>query len=414
MDTSASLSAGLTRTSGRGWAVALLSRLQQSSVTVISFSFGIFLPFIRQDLQLSPWEVGLLQGVWWLTSALLALPFSLIFSRFRPVPLVLASLLLGLPFLFIQGLAHTFLVLFLARFFFVLCHVIATPARSLVLQQWIAPGQYAFVQAVGLSLHSILLATTIGTSALLITAVGSWRLAYFVQGGLSVLQTLAWIVVARERFAPVKGLQRALQEEQDTPIRALWIYPQGWLIGVTMLALSATWTALVTFLPTLLLEQRGVSLMLSGPLLGFLYYALIPCSPLGGWLAMKVPNRKFLLWIPALCNVLFGVAITLTSTPWLLMVLLTGTGLIWVVSPIVEVLPFEFPGIRPREVAVITSLVRTLMGLGFAVGPLVTGLVAELTNSLQTGLLTLCLLTSVGVISGWLYPESEVPGEARC
>jgi hypothetical protein len=32
----------------------------------------------------------------------------------------------------------------------------------------------------------------------------------------------------------------------------------GWLVGVTMLALSATWTAIVTFLPRLLLEQHGM------------------------------------------------------------------------------------------------------------------------------------------------------------
>jgi len=85
----------------------------------------------------------------------------------------------------------------------------------------------------------------------------------------------------------------------------------------------------------------------------------------------------------------------------------TVAAAIWIVSPVLEVLPFEFPGIRPREVAVIASLIRTLMGLGFAVGPMVTGWVAELTNSLQTGLLVLCLLTGIGVITGLLYPSQR-------
>jgi hypothetical protein len=85
--------------------------------------------------------------------------------------------------------------------------------------------------------------------------------------------------------------------------------------------------------------------------------------------------------------------------------LLTGIGLVWIVSPILDVLPFEFPGIRPLEVAVISSLIRTLMGLGFAIGPMLTGLVAQLSGSLQLGLLTLCLLTGIGVIAGWLYPS---------
>jgi hypothetical protein len=62
MDTAASLAAGLIRTPARGWLVVLLSRLQGSSVVLLSYSFGIFLPFISQDIHLSPLEVGLLQS----------------------------------------------------------------------------------------------------------------------------------------------------------------------------------------------------------------------------------------------------------------------------------------------------------------------------------------------------------------
>ncbi len=52
-ETSAALAAGFTYTPARGWVVALLSRLQTSSVTLTSFTLGMFLPFIRHDLQLS-------------------------------------------------------------------------------------------------------------------------------------------------------------------------------------------------------------------------------------------------------------------------------------------------------------------------------------------------------------------------
>jgi NNP family nitrate/nitrite transporter-like MFS transporter len=407
MDASTSLAAGLTRTPLRGWLVVLLSPLQVSSVVLISYTFGIFLPFIRQDLSLSPLEAGLLQSAWWVTAALLSLPCSVWFSRYRPVPLVLTSLVLGLPFLVVQGLAHDFLVLFLARFCFVVCHVIATPARPLLLQQWVAPPQYAFVNAVGLSQHSVLLAAAISSSAWLITTLGSWRLAYGLQSGFLLVQLLLWLVVAREEKAPVQGLQRVLQAPMPTPLRALRAYPQGWLLGVVMLALSATWTALATFLPTLLLEQYGLPPTRSGPLLGCLYYGLIPCALLGGVLAHKVRQRRLLLWVPAFCNTLFGVLITSTSSPGLLIILLTGVGVVWIVTPVIDVLPFAFPNIHPREVAVIESLVKTCAGLGFAAGPLVVGLVAQLTGSLQTGLLVLCVLTGVGVIAGWRYPRIQ-------
>jgi cyanate permease len=407
MDTAASLAAGLATTPPRGWLVVLLSRLQNSSVVLISYSFGMFLPFIRADLHLSPLEVGVLQSAWWVTSAVLALPCSVWFSRVRPVPLVLVSLGLGLPFLVLQGLSTNFLVLFLARFFFVLCHVISTPARPLLFQQWAAPAQYALLNAVSLSLHSVLMATAIGTSAWLITAAGSWRLVYGMLSAFFLVQMLVWWGVAREDKAPIQGLKHALEASQETPLRALRTYPQGWLVGVTMFALSATWTAIVTFLPTLLLEQRGMPPGQSGPLLGCLYYGLIPCALLGGMLERRVRRRALLLWIPALCNTLFGILLTYASAPWLLIVLLTGVGVVWIVSPVLEVLPFEFPGIRPREVAVVTSLIRTCSGLGFAVGPMVVGLIAQISGSLETGLFVLCAGTGVGVLAGWLYPYSH-------
>lgn len=414
-DTVDSLSAGLRHTPLRGWAVLLLFRAQGSSVILVSYTFGLFLPFIAKDLDISPLRAGLLQGAWWVTAALLSLPSGTWFSRFRPVPLVLVSLVLGIPFLFLQGLSNSFLVLFLARFLFIAFHVITTPARTLLLQQWVAPRQYAMVNSVGLSQHSVMLALTVSTSALLITALGSWRLAYLIMGGIFVAQAIVWPLVARERQAPVQGLQKALEQE-GTPLRAIRTYPQAWLIAITMFALSATWTAMVTFLPTLWLEERGVSLTLGGPLLGFLYYGLIPAGLLGGFLARKVRNRKILLAAPALLNVVLGVTITLTPYPWLLMLLITGLGLVWVATPAIQVLPFEFPGIRPREVAVVSSLVITFSGLGFAAGPVVTGLIAQITGSLQTGLVLLCLGTGIGVVAGLLYPSRnealEVPVKA--
>ena len=45
------------------------------------------------------------------------------------------------------------------------------------------------------------------------------------------------------------------------------------------------------------------------------------------------------------------------------------------------------------------------MGIGFAVGPMVVGIVAQLSGSIQTGLLVMALLTGVGVVAGLAYPN---------
>ena len=384
--------------------VLLLFRAQSSSVILISYTFGLFLPFIREDLDISALEAGLLQGVWWATAAIASLPFGVWFSRIRPVLVVSISLCLGIPFLFAQAFATGFLILLLARFAFIGCHVMTVPARTLLLQQWAAPRQFAQINAAGLSQHSLMLALAVGTSAIIITELGSWRMAYMILGGVFTLQMLVWLLIARESKAPVEGFQSKLEEQEGTPLHALLHYPQGWLIAVVMFFLSATWTSLVTFLPTFWLEQHEIPLIVGGPLLGFLYYALIPAALLGGFLAKKIRNRKILLGIPALFNTLFGVGVILSGDPVVLMALITGLGLVWIFTPAINVLPFEFRDISPREVAVISSLVITFSALGFAAGPTLVGFVAQSTGSLETGLLGICLLTATGVLAAGLYP----------
>ena len=395
----------LQRTPPIGWVVILLFRAQQSSVILVSYTFGLFLPFIRQDLGITPLQAGLLQGAWWITAASLSLPSGAWFSRFRPVPLVLVSLLLGAPFLFVQALAPGFWVLLLGRFCFILSHTINTPARALLLRQWCAPHQYALVQSFGLSQHSVILALAVSLSPWVIEGLGSWRIAYAALGVFFTAQIAAWLLVAREKHAPPQPPSSSDDEEEHSPWLALRRFPQGWLIAVVMLFLSSTWTGMVTFLPTLWVEERDVALTLGGPLLGFLYYALIPSGFLGGWLLTKLRSRKMLLVVPALLNAVFGVVITLSEAPPLLMVFITGLGLVWVATPAIQVLPFEFPGVLPREVAVLTGLILTFMGVGFALGPMLVGVVAQLTGSIQTGLIALSLLTVLGVVAGLVYPD---------
>ena len=392
------------RTPPRSWAVLLLFRAQQSSVILVSYTFGLFLPFIREDLGITPLQAGLLQGVWWITAALLSLPFGAWFSRFRPVPLALVALLLGAPFLFMQALAPGFWMLFLGRLGFILFHTMNTPARALLLHQWIAPRHYALVQSVGLSQHSVLLALAVSLSPWLIEGLGSWRIAYGVWGGVFAAQIAAWALVAREDRIP-RAAPPPPAAGEPSPWQALRLYPQGWLLAIVMLFLSATWTGMVTFLPTLWVEERGVALTLGGPLLGFLYYGLIPSGFLGGALLSRLRSRKTLLAVPALLNAGFGCAITLSESPALLIGFITGLGLVWVATPAIQVLPFEFPGAAPRQVAVLTALILTFMGLGFALGPMLVGLVTQLTGSIQTGLTVLSLLTGLGVIAGLAYPD---------
>ncbi len=397
----------IERTSLRGWVVLLLCHLQLSSLRLSSFVLGVFLPFIAQDLELTPLQAGLLQGVWWVTAAVAVLPFGVWFSRFRPVAVTRLSMWIVAPLLLLQGLANGFLMLFVARFLAVLFHSLTIAVRPLLFHQWAARRQYALINAVGLSQHSLLLAIAVSTGALLIVALGSWRSAYYLQAGFVAVQAVVFMVAARESRAPAQDMSDALANQPTSPFAALRKYRQGWLVAVVMFSLASVWTGIVTFLPTLLLEDRGIEITLGGPLLGFLYYGLIPGALAGGWVNRKLNDRRVLLAVPAVLNVLLALAIVLTADTLLLALAITALGLVWVAVPAMEMLPFEFKGILPREVAAVSALVAMFAGLGFAAGPMIVGVVAELSGSLLAGLVVMSLVSGIGVVAGLMYPASR-------
>ena len=399
-----------SHTTCRAWALLLLNRLQYSSVVLSSFAFGVFLPFIQNELELSYLQIGLLQGSWWLASAATLVPFSAIVSRFDPNRVVLSSLVLSVPFVAAQGLAVGFWTLLTARLATVLSHSAAAPARPLLLRRWTAPQDYARVSAAGLSAHAALLAIAVSASPLIIIALDNWRLAYFIQGALMAGHLLGWAILSRERRLPpapdadANANTPELPEERR-PLSALLAYPQAWLMGIVMMCLSASWTTLVTFLPTLW-EQRGIDVALGGPLLAFLYYALIPGALIGGRIEKTFTDRRLLLIVPAALNAVFTLAAILAGNPVLAAIAITGVGLVWVFVPVIEVLPFEFDGIEPRQVSVLTSLSLTLSAVGFAIGPVIAGAVAQASGSLSAGALSMASLTALGVLAAAFFPRN--------
>ena len=132
-------------------------------------------------------QAGLLQGVWWITAALLSLPFG---AWLLAVPacsrLTLAALLLGAPFLFVQALAAGgFWLLFVGRLGFILFHTVNTPARALLLHQWVAPrGIMRWCSRWGFRSIACCWRLAVSLSPWLIEGLGSWRIAYGVWGGV--------------------------------------------------------------------------------------------------------------------------------------------------------------------------------------------------------------------------------------
>ncbi len=76
----------------------------------------------------------------------------------------------------------------------------------------------------------------------------------------------------------------------------------------------------------------------------------------------------------------------LTGSIPALMILSIFNGLAWAFFPILITVPFQLPGIQPRQMAVALSFTIMMTSVGTSLGPLITGFLQEATGDLKLSL----------------------------
>ena len=82
-------------------------------------------------------------------------------------------------------------------------------------------------------------------------------------------------------------------------------------------------------------------------------------------------------------------AMTMTGSIPALLALTFVNGIAWGFWPVLYSVPFNLSGIRPREIAVSLAFIQMMSSAGITLGPLVTGLLQELTGDLRLVLMVI-------------------------
>jgi len=123
-----------------------------------------------------------------------------------------------------------------------------------------------------------------------------------------------------------------------------------------------------------------------------------------GWLADSDSRRRAI--VVACGGVMAAGSLGLLATsqvPWLVLSAALA-GAAWGVVPIVQSVPYQIPGIKPRETAWAASFVSTVFMAGGAMGPFIAGALYQVSGSLQLALVVCALaplsLTITGLLRG--------------
>ncbi len=376
---------------GHRWTILGLLLVASVAAFMMAITVGVLLPSISADLDLSPTHQGILGSSAFVGNLVLALPLSWWTSQFRPKMLTTVTLAAGALLMSVQAWSPNFAVLIIGRLGFGITTMAREPARALLMHQWFAPREFIVVNSVYNALFGIVVGGGLAATPFILTGVGdSWRTVLLAFAAAIVVLILLWLAVGQEREPDSEAVQR--RGGQVELLRRVLRYRDLWIAGLGFTGATMGWAAFLNFYPTLMLTTSDVSLNWSGVILGLgiLVGGLAGVALSFAVMSIGAARRKNVLqFLGVIMVVTYLVMIRVESIPALLVVsALNGIG--WGFWPILSSVPFYIPGIRPREVAVGTSLVMTMSSLGTFLGPLVTGILQDTTGDLGLALTIVC------------------------
>jgi predicted MFS family arabinose efflux permease len=388
-----------------GWVVIGSFMAIDSMVMAIGFSLGVFLPPMSEDLHMSLAQLGWMGSANWWVPAILSIPVASLLSRYPPKKLVAVSTFVAVPLVFLQGWAPNYALLLLFRIAFLAVTLARIPARPLLIQRWFPKEKISTVNSlltVGMGAAG---ATVIFVTGDLIDALDGWRNVFYLFGGISALTLVAWMILGRENPPPAPGT--VTEARGPMAIRAVWKYKALWLLGIGVTGDMLCFGAMEILWPKYAIGEGIASLEKTSYALGLSYYGFMVGCMLGGAISNRIGRRKPLIWIPGLLLPFLTLGILFSESYALIAALWFFWGILEVYFPVVMTIPYELPGIKPKEVVVATAFVMSVFTAGSALGPMMASYIAEaFGNNIKLGLTVACVFPILLFITGLLIPET--------
>ncbi len=399
-----------TRVPGYRW--YLLSGVMVCSwgITWYTYSLGVLLPFLRDDLGLTHSQEGLLGSSFFLASFLLTIPLTNWFSKVPPVKLNTAILVATTVLFFVAAYAPNYYAQFGIRFLVAALFVANNPVRTTITHLWFRPKEYAAANGVANSSFGIIEPLAFWASAPLAQVLGGWQPTYVLIGVVAAILTVAWVLFARERHVPLHESPAARHDAGGASPMGVLRRGEVWAAGMVSVGAAITWSSFVTFWPTVAQDDFGLSKSTSGFIWGFSALGILPASLLAPVLLARVGRRKPLIMGATAYVLVIYPPMLLTENVPLLTLFSILQGLSWMFFPLLMTVPFQLRRVNAREIAVATAFIMVLNRGALAIGSALAGALGEVMG-LREALLLLCAAPIISFIAAIALGEvrPEVP-----
>lgn len=379
-------------------------------------SLSVAMPLIAAEMHFPPEIQGTLLASFFWSYAIMQIPMGWAVDRFDPKWIYAIAFTLWSVACSLTGLAGGIVGLAAVRMLLGIGESAYYSTSTKMVSQLFSPGERGFPSGF------VECGTTFGLAAgSIVTAYLSqeygWRVMFAVIGLSGLIWLVPWLKYAAPRNRTPYGVALA-------PVRAAgkrWVTVNRNLVGICIgsFCYNYRWYLLMTWLPTYLVKERGMTLLGAGVLSGLPYWVYTLLQPAGGhlgdvlirrgWDASRV--RKGLTAFGCTCGLLV-LPIPLVSNVETVLALLFANALTGIA--VANFMVIQQASAPPEEVGRWAGIMGCCGNLSGIVAPFVTGLLVSQTGSylipftLGALMMIPCIVAFVFVVGRVTPPATEV------
>ncbi|MFM0065941.1 MFS transporter [Paraburkholderia aspalathi] len=399
-------------------------------------------PHLQAEFHLSAMEMGIVMSAFFWSYALLQLPAGMLADRFGQKIVLGASVFWWSLATAVTGLATGFKSLVLLRVMLGIGEAGAYPSNAGIASRWFPRQERATVAGIFDSGSKLGGAVALPLIAWLL-ATFDWKVTFAITGVLGLIWCVVWVFVFRDSPADHKRVNAAelahIRDGEavsrgdstgaaaDVPWHRLFAHRNIWAMCIGFFMINYNSYFFITWLPTYLLKERGMSLMEMGFMASLPLVLSMIVEVFAGWASDRVyasgklsltATRKLFLVVGLVMASSIGLAAFATSPLVAVALLCVAKSGTTVAASQVWALPGDVaPGNMVSRVA---GIQNTVSNMGGVVGPIVTGAIVGATGSFipallfSSGLIVIAILNYL-FLFGKVEPIqfNQVPVEAR-
>jgi MFS transporter, CP family, cyanate transporter len=371
-----------------------------SAFGLVASCLAPLVPIVESELAISHAAMGGVLGAWQLVYVVMAIPSGLLLDRLGSR----AALAIGMALIALSALARSaaddFSSLLLAVMFFGLGAPIISTGSPKVVTEWfegpsrgLAMGIYSTGPAIGGAISLML------THSVLLPWLGDWRLLMQLWAAVGAACCLFWLAVtSHSKFRHAESVRRSFgRPPQLSTMRELIARRDvRLLLGIAM-GTFAVAHGLASWMPAML-HGRGMTTIEAG------YWSAIPTLfGIGSALLvprLAIPNRRQRILVALVAtSSLSTLLFQLDARPTLLAGLVLQGAAATVLTPILVLTLLELPGVDEHRAGTASGLFFSAAQIGGVAGPLMFGVLYDLSGGFALGLGAMCA-TTLAVLVG--------------